>query len=68
RVWGAGASATGHDKEPGTILHGACAGLVVACGEGTLSLTRIQLPGRRPVPVADFLNAHDLPPGQRLGG
>ena len=68
RVWDASASELVHEKEPGTILEGTRDGLIVACGKNAVVLTRVQLPGRRPVPVADFLNAHDLPPGQRLGG
>lgn len=42
---------------PGTILAAEREGLVVACGEGALRLTRIQLPNARAMSVADVLNS-----------
>lgn len=41
----------------GTILAAEREGLVVACGEGALRLTRIQLPNARAMSVADVLNS-----------
>jgi len=41
--------------EPGTLLAVSAAGIEVACGEGSLRLTEIQLPGKKPLPVADLL-------------
>lgn len=49
---------------PGTVL---AEGAVIACGEGALRLTRLQRPGRGPLPAADFLRGFPLPPGTVLG-
>jgi methionyl-tRNA formyltransferase len=38
----------------------------VRCGAGTLAVTEVQLPGRRPMSLRDFSHAHALL-GQRLG-
>jgi methionyl-tRNA formyltransferase len=49
---------------PGTILDHT---LTVACGAGALRLTRLQLPGRSPLPSDIFLRGHPLPAGTVLG-
>ncbi|TNC92301.1 MAG: methionyl-tRNA formyltransferase [Thalassolituus sp.] len=41
---------------PGTIAHVDTDGIEVACGEGVLRLTRIQLAGKKPMAVADIIN------------
>ena len=51
---------------PGTVLELDPQGLRVACGQGALSIRRLQLPGRRIVQARDFANAAD-PVGSRLG-
>ena len=39
----------------------------IACGGGTaLRLTRLQRPGRAPLPAAEFLRGYALPPGTVL--
>lgn len=48
---------------PGTVLDDR---LAVACGTGTLRLTRLQRPGKKPVPAADFLRGMELPSGTIL--
>jgi methionyl-tRNA formyltransferase len=42
---------------PGTILDASRDGLTVACGEGALRLTRLQLPGGKPLAFADLFNS-----------
>jgi methionyl-tRNA formyltransferase len=42
---------------PGTVLAADKSGLTVACGEGTLRLTRLQLPGGKPLSFADLYNS-----------
>jgi methionyl-tRNA formyltransferase len=49
---------------PGTVLDGEA---TIACGQGALRLTRLQRPGRGPLPAADFLRGFPLPPGTALG-
>ena len=44
--------------KPGEIVAATDAGIDVACGEGALRLTEIQLPGKRAMPVADVLRGH----------
>jgi methionyl-tRNA formyltransferase len=49
---------------PGTILDPT---LAVACGQGALRLTKVQLPGRGALDAAAFLRGHPVPPGTLLG-
>jgi methionyl-tRNA formyltransferase len=35
-------------------------GIDVACGRGALRVTRLQLPGRKPMTAADILNSERL--------
>jgi methionyl-tRNA formyltransferase len=55
--------------EPGRILEASKDGLTVACGEGTLSLTRLQLPGGKPLGFGDLYNSRreQFAPGLVLG-
>ncbi|MCP4293847.1 MAG: methionyl-tRNA formyltransferase [bacterium] len=47
-------------KEPGTVLSLCDEGVEVACGEGSLLLTGLQVPGKRPLPVAEFLRGFSI--------
>ena len=42
---------------PGTVLEASKAGLLVACADGALLLTRVQLPGGKPLGFADLFNS-----------
>jgi methionyl-tRNA formyltransferase len=42
---------------PGTILEASRDGLTVACGEGALRLTRLQLAGGKPLGFSDLYNS-----------
>ena len=42
---------------PGSVLAADRSGLTVACGEGALRLTRLQLPGGKPLSFADLYNS-----------
>jgi methionyl-tRNA formyltransferase len=52
------------EAEPGTILGVSGAGILVACGAGVLELTRMQAPGRKMLPVEEFLRGFPVQPGQ----
>ena len=54
--------------EPGTVLEAdPKKGLTVACGEGALRLTEIQLVGGKRLKAADFLRGHAVEIGTKLG-
>ncbi|KJJ98604.1 methionyl-tRNA formyltransferase [Pseudomonas sp. 21] len=55
--------------DPGMILDASRDGLLVACGEGALLLTRLQLPGGKPLAFADLFNSRreQFAAGQTLG-
>ena len=42
---------------PGTILDAGKDGVRVACGQGALLLTRLQLPGGKPLAFSDLYNS-----------
>lgn len=52
---------------PGEILTAEDSGVVVACGEGALQIRKLQLPGKKMLPAADFLRGVKLQSGQKLG-
>ncbi|MDG9929108.1 MULTISPECIES: methionyl-tRNA formyltransferase [unclassified Pseudomonas] len=54
---------------PGTVLAADKTGLTVACGDGALRLTRLQLPGGKPLAFADLYNSRreQFAPGLVLG-
>jgi len=64
KCWGAKAVA-GVDAPPGTVVAAAQEGVVVACGDGALSMESLQRPGKRTVTAGEFADQVDLA-GQRL--
>ena len=63
RIWSAHpAPSAVPEGEPGELLRTADHELVVHCGDGSLYLDEVQLPGGRRMPIRDFLNAHPLLP------
>jgi len=53
-------------KDPGTVLSVQSAGVEVACEDGSLLLTGIQCPGRKQLPIAEFLRGFRIRPGDVL--
>ncbi|ABC26952.1 methionyl-tRNA formyltransferase [Hahella chejuensis KCTC 2396] len=56
RIWAASASADMSKAKPGTILERSAEAVKVACGEGVLSITSLQLPGGKPISCKDLIN------------
>lgn len=52
--------------EPGAILESRADGLRVATGSGVLSLLELQLEGKRPMDVREFLAGYRIVPGERF--
>jgi len=57
KIWRAESTGEICARPPGEIVRAGPAGIDIATGDGVLRLLSIQPPGRRPVSVADFLNA-----------
>ncbi len=51
---------------PGTVVAVTPEGLEVACGEGTLLVTGLQTPGRKPMTAGEFLRGCPIPVGTVL--
>lgn len=67
RIWEAEAMDESNSATPGSVLAANKQGIDIACGEGSLRLKRMQLPGGKPLSCAEFLNGRDID-GARLGG
>jgi methionyl-tRNA formyltransferase len=51
---------------PGTVIESQGDRLVVAAGTGAVRLLLIQIPGKKPMPVADLLRGHRLRAGDKM--
>ncbi len=56
KVWQANVLEANQGKQPGKILEANKQGITVACGEGALQFTQLQLPGKKALSAADILN------------
>jgi len=52
---------------PGTVLEAQPQGIVVACGEGSLTIRELQRAGGKRLNAAEFLRGYPLAPGERFG-
>lgn len=67
RIWLAQALDEQHNVNTGDILAVNRDSIDVATGQGVLRLTQVQVPGKRSMPVSDFLNANSMEIGEHLG-
>ncbi|MBC7794955.1 MAG: methionyl-tRNA formyltransferase [Clostridia bacterium] len=51
---------------PGEVLHADKHGVVVACGEGALALDEVQLPGKKMIPAAAWVNGRGVAVGAKF--
>lgn len=58
RIWKAQATELQHSSPHGTILALTAAGLEVACGQGSLLITEVQLPGKKAMSVEALVRGH----------
>jgi len=59
RIWNA-SPAKGEAGSPGMVMSAARHGIDVATGDGLLRITRLQMPGKKPLSAADFINAYPI--------
>jgi len=67
KLWAARASAAANSAAPGTVVAASSAGIAVATGDGTVTLTELQRAGGKRLPAADFLRGFSIEPGQAFG-
>jgi methionyl-tRNA formyltransferase len=66
KVHGARVGRAGAAADPGIVLALGADGVEVACGDGSLWLTRLQRPGGRPLATAELLRNTPLEVGERF--
>lgn len=54
------------DQPPGTVIEAQDGRLVVATGSGSIRLILVQIAGKKPMAVEDFLRGHPILPGDRF--
>lgn len=60
RIWQSEVVQQHYTESPGTVIDESKSGIDVATGDGVLRIRKLQLPGGKPLEVADFLNAHSV--------
>ncbi|WP_455375536.1 methionyl-tRNA formyltransferase [Kaarinaea lacus] len=60
RIWQSCVLTESNTAEPGTVVAESRSGIDVTTGDGILRITKLQLPGGKPLAAAEFLNAHSL--------
>ena len=62
-----GVASGSYESDPGKVVAVSKDDIVISCGEGALSLTRIQAEGKKEMSVHDFLLGNALTVGGKLG-
>lgn len=60
KIWKADVCDCKGDRQPGDILSADTDGILVKCGSGALLIKEIQIPGKKRVPVKDYLLGHKV--------
>jgi methionyl-tRNA formyltransferase len=60
RVWRSESLRGGEGLSPGQVVDSGKSYIDVATGDGVLRITQLQMPGKRAMSAADFLNAHNV--------
>jgi methionyl-tRNA formyltransferase len=67
RIWAAELVQQTGPTKAGEVINVSRNGIEIGTGDGILRLTQIQLPGKKAMAVADFLNANNIEVGECLG-
>ena len=67
KIWKCKTEDDNQGAAPGTVLQAQEGGIFVACGEGTLVLTEVQLEGKKRMDTASFLRGYKIEKGTLLG-
>ena len=63
KLWKAQPLCENTGKEPGTIIEVSARGIKIACGDGTLLVSEIQIPGKKRVAVSEYLKGNQIKEG-----
>lgn len=67
KIWSAVVINTNHHAKNGEVINVSREGIDIATGDGVLRATQVQVPGKRAMPVSDFINANSIEIGEFLG-
>lgn len=63
KLWKAQPLCENTGKEPGTIIEVSARGIKIACGDGALLVSEIQIPGKKRVAVPEYLKGNQIKEG-----
>ena len=66
KIWKCKTEDDNQGATPGTVLQAQEGGIFVACGEGTLVLTEVQLEGKKRMETDAFLRGYQVTAGTML--
>ncbi len=63
KLWKAQPLCENTGKEPGTIIEVSARGIKIACGDGALLVSEIQIPGKKRVAISEYLKGNQIKEG-----